>query len=219
MAKIRDDFPLPALVMPEFLRPGSDLYALVPREMHEARRFIASSMELDIDELERWLVEEYIREPSAARPAEAYEAYNFRTKLELYLEKDDPLAGSAFPFFKPTVKELRASYESIFASLTSRFSFDEEVNNGNVQVTIEPLRQDAPYLFFFRYLKNPSRVAARLYFGVIYHSWKDYVSFNHLASDFRTYSVFNQSDVQALLQVGCDYITGISAFLDNVEEG
>lgn len=219
MAKIRDDFPLPALVMPEFLRPGSDLYAFVPREMHEARRFIASSMALDIHKLERWLVDDYKREPSAEHPPESYMASNFRTKLGLYLGKDDPLAGSAFPFFKPTVKELRASYESSFASLISRFSFDEEVKSGNVQVTIESLRQDAPYLFFFRYLKNPSKVAARLYFGVIYHSWKSNVTFNHLASDYRTDRIFKQSDVQALLQVGCDYITGISAFLDSVEKG
>lgn len=217
MAKIRDDFPLPELVMPEFLRPGSELYNMVPTEVHEARRLIASLQSLDMHDLERWLVEEYTREPSASRPPEAFKVYDFRTKLELFLEEGHPLAGSDFPYFKPTAKCLRTSYETCFTSLKSRFSFEEELKNGNVQVTIEPVRSEAPYVFFFRYLKNPPGVAAVLYFGVTYHSWKDHVTFNHLASDYRTQSIFTQGDVPELLKRGCDYINGISTFLEKLD--
>lgn len=217
MVKLRDDFSLTALVMPEFMRPGSRLYALVPPNVHEARRKAAEMLSVEQDLMESRLVDFCVREPLDPGPKYTPSTPTVRSKLNSLLNPpNSPWFGPDYPYFKPPVKTLLKVTKDTLAPLESRFSLAEEVKGGNMQITIEPLQPEAPFFFFVRFLKNPPKCPAEIYFGAVYHTWRDPILLSQLASDYRTLWVYDEDDVSRMLQTGRDYINGIADFLEGL---
>lgn len=218
MVKLRNDFPFTALVMPEFMRAGSQLYSLVPSEVHVARQKAAETFGVDQAVLESRMVDFVVREPLDPGPDYEPSAPNVRGKLRSILKiPNRPSMGSDYPFFKPPIKVLRSLAKQILAPLESRFTFLEEVKGRNLQFVIEPRQLDAPYYYLFQYLGGQQRCPDQLIFKAIYHTWRDPILLGFVASDYRESWVFAEEDVPKMLQTGCEYINGIADFLDGLD--
>lgn len=218
MVKLRNDFPFTALVMPEFMRAGSQLYALVPPEVHAARQKVAEALGVDQVLMESRMVDYWVRDPNDADPEYLPRTSDVIDKLGSILNPNQPSFGSDYPFFKPPIKVIRSLTKQILAPLESRFRFVEEVKGRNLQFVIEPRQLDAPYYYLFRYMNGTPRSPDSLIFKAIYHTWRDPILLSFVASDYREYWVFTEEDVPKMLQTGCDYINGIADFLNELDQ-
>ena len=219
MVKLREDYSLPALVMPEFMRPGSNLYALVPPEVHEARRKAAENLSVDQQLMEERLVDFCDRGPLDPGSKYLPSTPTVRDELRRLLQIPNPPSfGSTYPFFKPPIKTLLPQVRQFFTQLENRFSFIEEVKGGSLQVIIELIDPDAPYYYVFRFRKSSPRSAAVLEFEVVYHTWRTSILLGFLATDHRDFWIYSEDDIPRMLQTGCDYINGIADFLEELDQ-
>lgn len=218
MVKLRNDFPFTTLVMPEFTCAGSQLYALIPPEVHAARQKAAEALGVDQALMESRMVDYWVRDPNDADPEYLPRTSDVIDKLSSILTiPNRPSFGSDYPFFKPPIKVIRSLAKQILAPLESRFSFVEEVKGRNLQFVIEPRQPDAPYYYLFQYLGGHQRCPDQLIFKAIYHTWRNPILLGYVASDYRESWVFTEEDVPKMLQTGCDYINGIADFLDGLD--
>lgn len=218
MVKLRNDFPFTALVMPEFMREGSQLYALVPPEVHAARQKAAEDLGVEQALMESRLVDFVVREPLDPGPHYEPSSPTVRGKLGSILNPNQPSFGSDYPFFKPPIQKIRLLAKQILAPLDARFIFVEEVKGRNLQIVIEPRQPEVPYYYLLRYMNGTPRSPDSLKFLVVYHTWRDPILLGFVASDYREWWVFTEENVPKMLQTGCDYINGIADFLDGLDK-